>query len=437
MGANILKRLNENTPDSIKYIFNRVIRNKLINNKLFTKQYLELDTYKELSVNERRNIQLKKLKDHLCYAYENTSYYKKLFDEIGFNPYLFKNEEELNKIPLLTKKDIISNYEDFISKENINYYISSTGGSTGKPLRIYLEKDSIYKEKAFIYNHWSKLGYDYKESKIATFRGVDFKGRIKKYNPLYNEIILNPMKLNEKNIDMYVREINNFKCQYIHGYPSAIYNFCKIISKNNIKLDISIQGVFFISENVYNEQRDFIEKILKCKTLSFYGHSERLVFAEEKNRYYKFNDLYGYTEIIDIDNVNRIVCTGFLNKKMPLIRYLTDDAVEEIDGSYKILGHRNKNVLIGRNDEEISMATMEFHSNVFERVKSYQFEQYEKGKLLFNIVPENILDDCDIENIQKELNKKLNGIIEYKINIVDKVKVTSRGKFDILIQQIK
>ena len=63
------------------------------------------------------------------------------------------------------------------------------------------------------------------------------------------------------------------------------------------------------------------------KSITFYGHSERCVIAEEmtQNRY-KFDPYYGYTEQIHNENNNySIVGTGFLNYIMPFIRYKTDD----------------------------------------------------------------------------------------------------------------
>lgn len=437
MRANILKKLNENMPEFTKYILSKNIRNRLIKNKIFIEEYNKISEYNKMDDSSKKEIQLKALKEQLIYAYENTKYYKKIFDKVKFNPYLFNDKSELNIIPLLTKNDILNNYDEFISKQNINYYEASTGGSTGKPLKIYLDKDSIYKEKAYIYNHWSKLGYDYRKSRVVTFRGIDFKGKIKKYNPLYNEIIVNPFIMKEDNIKEYVKIINNFKCEYLHGYPSAIYSFCKLIKKQNIKLSIPIKGVFFISENVYDEQRNLIEEVLNCKTLAFYGHSERSVFGEEEDRVYSFNGLYGYVEFETINDTDHIICTGLINKKMPLIRYLTDDSIEVKNNGYLITGHRSKNVLIGKNDENISMASMEFHSNAFEKVRAFQFEQNVKGKVIFYIVEDSKLSKNDIRNIELELLKKFNSVIEYEIKIVDKVKLTPRGKFDMLIQNIK
>ncbi|EKQ56949.1 MULTISPECIES: phenylacetate--CoA ligase family protein [unclassified Clostridium] len=439
MNSKILKKLNGNMPDFIKLLAKNIIRKKLIENRVFLEQYEELMKFEKLSDYEKKEIQFHKLKKSLCYAYENTKYYKNTFDTIGFNPYEMKDISEMKLLPQIDKKEIFDRYDEFISSEKMDFYCSSTGGSTGKEMIIPLDKDSIYREKAFIYHCWSKLGYDYKKSRLATFRGMDFAGKIQKYNPLYNEVILSPVRINNYEIREYVKIIEKFRPNFIHGYPSAIYSFCKVLKENNIILSTNIKGVFFISETVDEIKRTFIEQYFNCKSLAFYGHTERAVFAEEGfDKCYKFNELYGFTEIdTDDSGSSRIICTGFLNKKMPLIRFITDDVVKEECEGFKIYGHRQKEVLIGKHGEEVSITSLEINDKVLTQIRFYQYVQKERGKFIFNIVPEKHISDEDIKLIKKLLDKKLINTFEYTIEVVDRVILSSRGKFSTIVQCIK
>lgn len=435
MKANVLKKLNENIPDFIKVLGKNVIRKKLINNKVFIKQYDELKRFEKLEYCEKKEIQFNRLKKTLCYAYENTIYYKTSFDNLEFNPYDMKDISEFKKIPIVTKKEILDRYDEFISNEKMDYYSSNTGGSTGKILKILLDKDSIYKEKAYIYYHWSKLGYDYKKSKLITFKLLNYK--VKKYNPLYNEMILSSFSINNNKIDEYKKIIEKFKPDFIHGYQSAIYSFCKVLKANKIKLSVNIKGVFLISETMEEAKRIFIEEYFNCKSLAFYGHTERSVFAEEGiDRLYRFNESYGFTEIETDNESNRIICTGFLNKKMPIIRYATDDMAQIEKDGFQIYGHRQKEVLIGKHEEEMSFATLEFNDEIFARIRSYQYVQREKGKFTFNIIPEDSISDEDIKLIKKILDNTLGNAFDYTIEVVNEVTLSSRGKFSPIIQYL-
>ncbi len=353
--------------------------------------------------------------------------------------------KEIKKIPLTDKEIIIKNLNKIINKDNKDFYISRTGGSSGKSLSLYLDNESIYKERAFVYNYWSNFGYDYKKSKLITFRGLEFKDKIFRNNPIYNEIVLSPFKLSEKTIDEYICIINKFKPEFISGYPSALLNFCKLLkrSKELLKrskelLKIKFSCVFLISENCYEEDISVIESSLECKANSFYGHSERAVFAERYNDSYYFNKSYGFTEFIDTGESNKykIVCTGFINRKMPLIRYLTDDIAIIKDDKVNIIGHRDKEVLVGKNGEKISITSINFHTNEFEKIKQYQFIQDKEGFAILNIIEDDKIYDNDIKGMLNVLNKKINNVLDIEIRIVNEIALTSRGKLKTIIQNI-
>jgi phenylacetate-CoA ligase len=439
MNIQLIKYVNQNLPDSIKRILAYPIRNKLIKNEIFLNQIDELTMFNTLIQEKKEYIQMKKLKEMLVYSYENVPYYKQLFDDYKLDAYTFQKKEELKKLPILSKKIVMDNIERFLSKENMEFYKSYTGGTTGKALPLFLSKDSIYAEKAFIYNYWSNLGYNFKKSRLVTFRGIEFeKNKIFKYNPVYNEIILSPFSLNSDKINEYIEIINKFKPNYIHGYPSAIYNFCKIINNENRKLKNQIKGVFFISENVELYIRKYIEQTFKCKSLSFYGHSERAVFAEEFNGEYNFNDLYCYFELLQTKNNNMefdIITTGLVNKKLPLIRYKTDDIAKVKNKKIYIEGHRVTECLIGKNDEKISMAAVNFHSDEFLKVQDYQFEQFERGKAILRIIGNNI-SDTDIKKITDIVNIKLGEVVAIEILKAKQVILTDKGKYKMIIQHI-
>ncbi|MFL0246224.1 hypothetical protein [Candidatus Clostridium stratigraminis] len=437
MNYKYVKKISELCPQSIKRIFAPILRKKLVNNKDFLDTYYKLDKYDELSEEEKKKKQFEKLKEILIYCDDNVSYYKDIFKEAKFDPREMTDFKDIEVLPFTNKAIFLANENKLLSKLDINHYVAYTGGSSGKPLKICLDRESIFKERAFVYHYWSKFGYNYKTSKMITFRGLEFNGKIAKYNPVYNEIVLSPFSLNEDNIHKYLKIIREFKPEFISGYPSIVKNFCTLIEKTNTK--VNIKYVFFISEFCPKEDNDYIKNILGCDTCIFYGHSERSVFGGKYEDHYEFNKIYGYTEFIptSVKNEFRLACTGFLSYKMPFVRYMTDDIVRiENNKVVEIIGHNDSEVLIGKNNEKISIAAINFHSNAFNKIRQFQFEQFEIGKANLNLLMEDIITEEDKVNIRKALDTKIKDVLDIQIKIVDEISLTKRGKRKLIIQHV-
>ena len=436
MGIALLKKLNTKLPDSIKIAFAPVIRKKLIHSEVFQNQYSELKKNAALSPAEIEAIQMDKLRKTLIHAYEHTVYYKRLFDQAGFDPHSFRSADEMKGIPVLTKEIILEHFDELQADDIQDYYFATTGGSTGTPLKVNLEKDSIFREKAFIYHFWEKLGYDYRKSRLASFRGTDFNGKNFRANPLYNEIQVNPCNINASTIHAYYHKLEKFGAEFLHGFPSAIYSYCKFAKEAGLPVRGKYKAAFFISENVYDFQRKFIEETLDCPTAAFFGHSERAVFAEQVNwGNYTFQPMYGFCEFDQGDHGN-IICTGFLNQKMPLIRYELDDTAEKKPDGYAIVGHRD-GFLYGAHGEIISAAALEVHSTILDEIANYQFLQKKKGEVEVLYIPFRPFGAEQEEYLRSLFQTKVGEAVNVRVRQVKEMILTRRSKFRLIIQEVK
>lgn len=444
----VIKKINEKLPYWMKRPFSQIIRNQLINNKIFLRQYELLTESDVMTESEIDKLQLEKLRRILDHAYQHTVYYRELMDRIGFKPDSVLALSDLKRLPVLSKKIIRENYEKLKADNIDDFYEVRTGGTTGAPTRVLMERDAIYREWAFIYHYWSKYGYNFKTSKLATLRGVDLGSKLYEINPLYQEIRLNVFRLNRDHIKTYIQQIGRYGADFIYGYPSAIYNFCRLAKEVGIGLKKKFKAVFLISENLYDFQEKEIIKVLGCPMAMFYGHTERAVYAEKYDAGYIFQPLYGVTEI---GENGFPVVTGFINGKMPLIRYEMDDSVERLGkrtqagdncsagkDPYRIIGHRNDDILYGKNGEQISAAAINFHDNTFANVKSYQFVQDIPGKCYLNVIPiKGELSETDCRRIAQNVSKKLYPALICEVKSCFETILTERGKYRMVIQNWK
>jgi len=435
-----LKLIRDKMPETLKYIAAPIFRNRLIMNKEFCKFYALLESRELLDKRKIEEFQFTNLKNILIYSFVNVPYYHELFKKISFDPYKFSDFEQIKKIPFLTRGIVINNYDKLKSRESVKngYYTGKTGGTTGIPMKFLLDYDSIFKENAFVYYYRMKSGYNFND-KVVSFRQFAHVDRLWRFNPMHNELIFYPIKISKKTVAIYAQKLNEYNPHYLNGYLSSIWYLAKLITEYQIELTIKLKGIFLVSENIDQSQRQFIEKFYNVKSYTFYGHSERCVIAEEviQNKYV-FDPYYGYTEQVHYENNNySIVGTGFLNYIMPFIRYKTDD-ICSVDGQYfSIYGKRSSSLgLYGYNNEFITTSAIFLGKEVFKNITNFQFIQNELGKADLLIIVNNSFQLSEMEKIKNELNRQTKYIIDLNVKIVDNLILSSSGKYQLFISKL-
>ena len=437
-----LKGVYENLPKKVKFLLSPVFKGLILNNGTYKKTVAEIKAYNALSAEDRENLTWKKLQETVRYANEHSAYYKELFQSVGFNPQSDFTKEDYQKVPYLTKEIAVKEGARVYSDENIPCYESHTSGSsTGKVFKVLLDKDSVYKERAFVNSYLAKFGFDPKKSRTVAFWGhnkdADFY-----YSPMKNEIVISPFRLfKEDTFESVFKDVTDFKPDMIAGYPSAILIFAQLVNKYHKKLKLRL--VEFYAENYTEEIKKYVEDTFSCTAVATYGHTERAVFGELYEDGYRFNGLYGYTELVPTESdgeheLYRIVCTGFNGKKMPMIRYATDDAVYfDKDGRMFVHGHTTSQArVIGKNGARIYKGTLSPHVEQFQKVKLYQYVQHEPGKVFLDLVLEQPLTEDDLTALNAYYERKCEGLLEVEIRIVDEIKLNKRGKYSWLISDL-
>lgn len=442
MNAKTAKNIYNNyLPEWAKSLVGGVIRKRLIDNKQFVSQYNELLEADHKDDQWLKQQQLRLLQQTCIHAYEHCAFYKQEFDKAGFDPHIpFTFEEFTQKVPTIDKETVIANMDGINADDIHDDYPATTGGSSGTRLQVNNAWSTFYKENAFIYHFMSRLGYDYHKHRVLLLAGEESEV-LCSTNPLYNMIRVSSRYLNPDNMAEAVKFVNKHKPDYITAIPSSAYQFCKYLSQGNYKLERPINGVFFRSENINPAQRKFIEDTLHCECRAYYGSTERIAMGEEvenKNGIpvYQFNKLYGYTEIGGNDHAS-LISTGFINPKMPLIRYKTDDIIVEVKPErYTVEGHRTA-ALIGRNGENISVASYAHLPNIFDKVDKYQLEQLKVGELIVNIVPRRKLTENELAYLKQLFEKMSADKLTVTLRLTDHVELTPRGKFKLLLHSVE
>lgn len=187
--------------------------------------------------------------------------------------------------------------------------------------------------------------------------------------------------------------------------------------------------------------------VFGCDVYSFYGQTERLVFAGNAPGLNGFliDPRYGYSETLD----GELVGTGFLNKAMPMLRYRTGDVVKadltinhkrnglhSFPLIYEIEGRWHQEMVLGKNGNRISVTALNMHSDLFKNVSRFQFRQQREGELLLEVIPKPDYSNDDSDKICRAFLEKVGNEIDLQVIRIDNISLTNRGKYRFLIQEI-
>ena len=214
-----------------------------------------------------------------------------------------------------------------------------TSGTTGSPLTIYLRSEALEKNYAFFARslEWAGVAPG---QKSATFAGRVIMSAKQVEPPFWrkNWVMRNTLfssyHISERNLPAYVDELNNIQPIFIDSYPSAIFSVGRFLLDRSIEVGIAPKAIITSSETLLDNQREIIEKAFHSRVFDQYGSAEMVGFINqcEKGSYH-INPEYGIVEIIKEDGEpakdgepGELVCTGFVNSTMPLIRYKTGDS---------------------------------------------------------------------------------------------------------------
>jgi len=371
--------------------------------------------------------------------------------------------EALKAFPLLDKDTLQANVHRYLPRDfdRMRHYEVTTGGTSGNQLRLFVDDVSQSVETAFVHRHWSWVGYSPRRRK-ATFRGVPFRdlkpGVFWQFNPIYNELQFSPFHMSEKNLPAYVEQLIAYRPAYLHGYPSAIDCLAEYVLRNRLRPRLpTIRAAFLVSEGFDPWQRQRIEKAFRTRVFSFYGHSERVLWGgecEENATYHQFPD-YGILEIIadngsDCDREGErgeLVGTGLLTRCLPLIRYRTGDYATRCasrcacgrnwDRFTDVQGRWHQEILLGKTGSPISIAALNVHGPMFDKVVRYQYYQDTPGVCVIRIMVAQGFTQHDRTAIEQAYRDKVHDELDLVVRIVDCIPLTKRAKLRRLDTRLK
>jgi phenylacetate-CoA ligase len=399
-----------------------------------------------------QSAELARLIERAC---RRVPFYRERYSHLlGHDPW-----EALRRIEPVTKKDVQRDPERFTDPTvpRRATYETSTGGTSGRPLRIVLDKLGFQIEWAFQVAQWMRAGYRPGMRK-ATFRGVAFpKGRLWQENPVYDEVQFSPFAMSAANLPHYVVKLREWSPEFLYGYPSALTLLARWLEDHSDPAFPRVRGLLCGSEDIRPGQREYLERVFGARMFSWYGMSEKVILAGEcegSATYHSFPQ-YGITEIIDRQGTlsadpgaaGELVGTGFINRSMTLIRYCTGDHSEIVGDHCEACGRNHRllgpvrgrwiqEMVIGRSGARVSLTALNMHGHVFKGIDQFQFHQREQGCCTLRVVAPQPLAVEAQERIIGALRDKTGHDVDWSLEQVAHIDLSSRGKGIFLVQEL-
>lgn len=410
---------------------------------IYSREAGTIDLYESLDVQGKREFIFSKMYDLVKYAVENIPFYRDYYAKCGFSVSDLKTFDDISSIPPVNKKMLMECPLEYRSANVAGRYTANTGGSSGHPLTFYRTKDSRIREMAYMHRIWAKLGYRKSDLK------VQFTGRSTMVEPLRYDLPRNTLMADVyRPFEQIVEALDGFsgKIRYLHGYPSAIYEFALYCRENGIEgraMFDGLKGAFLSSEYPYGHFRDIIESVFGIDTVSWYGHTEVCVLAYEGHEKYVYNPFqsYGYAEAC-MDGSNgkyRLIGTSYYNMASPLIRYDTEDTVDYpvyedgILSSFAIKDGRSGQFIVDADGKNITLTGLIFgrHHALFDYCSHIQLCQKGKGEALVLYTASGALPD---DFRAAEFFDSSNVNIKFSFRRLQNPVKTPSGKVNLLVR---
>jgi phenylacetate-CoA ligase len=405
-------------PNAVK-AFRQALRN----------QYLSRDELNDLNWQQTCRL--------LQYAYDNTAFYRNRFDKIGLHPKDIRHPDDYAKVPVLKRQDLQDHFQDLVSREARpkDLRLSTTGGSTGEPAKVYHQKKVVRAAMGWRLFSWWGLGPGDDMASVYRDMRTDWKGRAVNFLTWWptRRIFLNAAALDSPGIAAFLEEYNRVRPRLLHGYVGAVDHLASYILDNGITVPAP-KAIWVTSAPLNAVQEHRISQAFGAPVYDQYGSCEVYWLAAEcpaKNGLHMFYDTKTIEFLDDrhqpckTGELGEIAVTDLENMYFPLIRYLNGDMGRALPHQCacgvtlplmdKVKGRTTDKILLPDGTHVAGDYMTTIFDDFPDAVKQFQVHQYTDYSIEITVVPN--LDSADIDNTLAVVRKRFETHIDKKTTV--------------------
>lgn len=281
-----------------------------------------------------------KEKEFILSVYQRVSFYSEKIEECRYSINKIDLSTDWEKLPLVTKDDVLRNYQGMLMPECIprlyrgELFSVFTSGYTGHCMQVYWSVEDckksllplwVYRKKDFSISPQDRHCYFYSD-KV-------YSGKQQKSEQIKNQLGFSKINLTENRLKEIYYQMLEFEPVWLILQPVIAVLLHTIKKKYNLPNIKTLSYIEMTGEMLSKELREKLERTFHCRVANQYGIQEANSIAYEcSNGNLHCMDENVMVEILDEHGVKvgegvegDIYITSLRNRVMPFIRYRTGD----------------------------------------------------------------------------------------------------------------
>lgn len=412
------------------------------------------------TASELRHLQAQELHRLLSHAQNNVPWYRRLFAALDVQASDI-NPDNLGQLLPILEKDQVQANAALLTADGLKaseLHTLNTSGTTGSPLAIKATKEAIQKNYAFFERFLNTAGIASRD------RSVTFAGRMLlpprqegppywRHNLIMNNLLCSSYHISPSTAGDYLRRIAAFDPAFIDTYPSAAYTLAQHLLDQGSSSPVCIRpkAVITSSETLLDHQRTAIEQAFGCPVFDQYGSAEMAACITQcEHGRYHVNPEYGIVEVIREDGLpaapgesGDLICTGFLNDAMPMIRYRIGDSALVSSHNCEcgrlwpaldsILG-RVDDLIVTTSGRRIGRLDPLFKG--LSGIQEAQIVQLTREHVVVNLVPTHDYSEETGNTLLDALQRRVGCDMKIELRFLDRIPRSASGKFRAVVSKV-
>jgi len=397
-----------------------------------------------------------KLRNTIILAYNETAFYRKIYDEHGVKIDQIKNAQDLRHLPIVSKEMLKKSYPEACSRKLPGPWKEYfTSGSSGQPFAVRVDNYTMSIARALMLLRANFSGWQIGDKYLQT--GMTLKRGWLKYikDKVLGVKYVSAFNLTDKILDHYLDIIETNKIDYVMGYASSLY--CLAERAHATGFNRNLKGIVSWGDNLFDHYRKLIVSQFNCRVTDSYGCGEGIqVGAQcgegEGNGHYHIFSPHVIVEFVENGhpvppgNLGDILLTRLNPGIMPLIRYKIGDigrgsVIEKCPCGrglpiMKSIEGRDSDIIITPNGNRL---IVHFFTGIFEyetTIDKFQIIQNKLEEITVRVVKSEGFNEAKWKKIKEEIWKKGDQDLKIELELVDDIPFERSNKRRFVISRL-